>query len=179
MADQPPYTAALHDSSAGRPQQGVDQSGTGFGFVHRERCTPVTPASCSQSCEAPVAHTDLSASKVLRSPSKVLPPISNALRSPSPIALPMPRTARVHMPDRPPHPRAAREAFRVWAGLSAGRGRAVPSVLARHPRTGPATGRGTQADGLAGARGLRERRVCMASLRVSRAVPLPPTLARA
>lgn len=84
------------------PQQGVGQSGAGFGFVHGERCTPVTPASCSRSCEAAVSHTVPSSSKVLESPSEVLPPISEALRSPSRTALPIPRTARVHIPDRPP-----------------------------------------------------------------------------
>ncbi len=102
QADQQPYTAALHDASAGRPQQGVDQPGTGFGFVHRERYTPVTPASCSQSCEAArSAHRPF----LKQGAPEPLRGTPYSLRSP-PLPLPDSPAHTPHCPGRCPGPPA-------------------------------------------------------------------------
>ncbi|GLT22935.1 hypothetical protein GCM10007933_23960 [Zoogloea oryzae] len=55
----------------------------------------------------------------------------------------------------------------------------LPRATGAAPPVGeaPAAG-GDQASGLPASRGLRERRICMASLRESSAVPLPAILAK-
>ena len=60
-----------------------------------------------------------------------------------------------------------------------GVGRACRPLQSARPRGGAGHEQAAQASGLAGLRGLRDRRVFIASLRVSRLVPLPKTLVSA
>ena len=64
-----------------------------------------------------------------------------------------------------------------WAAR--GIGRACRPLQTARPRRGAGPEQAAQASGLAGLRGLRDRRVFIASLRVSRLVPLPKTLVSA